>query len=104
MNTFADTFYFMALLNRKDSAHAAARAHSSGPGRILTTQWVLTELADAMCSRRKRKRYVDLYQVLRSDTDVEIVPASAELFDRGTELFSERPIRTGRSRTAFRLS
>ncbi len=34
MKRFADTFYFLALLNRKDSAHAAAKAASSGPGTI----------------------------------------------------------------------
>lgn len=90
MRKFADTFYFMALLNRKDSAHSAAKTHSSGSGGILTTEWVLTELADAMCSRRERQKCVDLYQVLRSNPDVETIPASSDLFIRGMELFAAR--------------
>jgi uncharacterized protein len=62
-----------------------------GSRRILTTQWVLTELADAMCSRQKRQTFIDLYQVLQTDADVEAIPASAELFERGMELFTDRP-------------
>ena len=91
MKRFADTFYFLALLNPKDSAHAAAMAHSFGPGGIVTTEWVLTELADAMAWRTKRKGFIDLHRLLRSDPDVDIVPAGSELFVRGVEFFAARP-------------
>ncbi|HKI33279.1 MAG TPA: hypothetical protein VKA46_15610 [Gemmataceae bacterium] len=44
---FADTFYFLALLNATDQAHAKAVAFTSSyRGRLVTTEWVLTELAD----------------------------------------------------------
>jgi hypothetical protein len=91
MMKFADTFYFMALLNRKDSSHAAAMEHSQGPGRILTTEWVLTELADAMASQVKRQSFVDLYGLLRSDSQVEVIPSSPDLFSLGIDLYSARP-------------
>ena len=45
---FADAFYYLALLNPRDSAHA--RAVAIGPtlsGRLVTTSYVLTEVADA---------------------------------------------------------
>jgi hypothetical protein len=40
--------FFIALLNPRDSAHeqAVLLSHAT-PGRFLTTQWVLTEVADA---------------------------------------------------------
>lgn len=90
MKRFADTFYFLALLNPNDSAHAKAVAQSVGPGGIVTSEWVLTELADAMAWRPKRQGFLDLHRLLRSDADVEIVPASTELFARGMELFEAR--------------
>jgi len=94
---FADTFYFLALLNPKDYAHSAALAHSFGTSRILTTEWVLTELADAMAWRPKRIGFTDLYRMLRSEPDADIVPASTEMFVRGVEFFAARaPTRIGR--------
>jgi predicted nucleic acid-binding protein len=90
MMRFADTFYFLALLNPNDSAHSTALAHSTGPGGIVTTEWVLTELADAMAWQPKRQGFMELYKLLRSDPDVEIVPASAGLFALGMELFAAR--------------
>jgi len=90
MTRFADTFYFLALLNPIDRAHAAAMNQSHGPGRILTTEWVLTELADGMASHTQRTGFVDLHRLLRSDADAEIVPATAELFARGMGLYEAR--------------
>ena len=91
MKQFADTFYFLTLLNPKDSAHTAALAHSSGVAGIVTTEWVLTEVADALALRNMRQSFIDLHQILRAGLDVQIVPASAELFARGVELYAARP-------------
>jgi predicted nucleic acid-binding protein len=90
MKRFADTFYFLALLNPNDGAHSAAVANSSGPGGIVTTEWVLTELGDAMAHHPRRKGFLDLHRLLRSDADALIVPASADLFARGVELYALR--------------
>jgi predicted nucleic acid-binding protein len=90
MTLFADTFYFLALLNPKDRAHTKATAHSVGPGQVLTTEWVITELADAMASRVKRHGFVTLYRLLRADLNVDIVPVNSGLFARGIELYSAR--------------
>jgi uncharacterized protein len=87
---FADTFYFLALLNSKDRAHSRAIRHSFGPGRLITTEWVLMETADAMCVSSKRKPFIELHRMLRADPSMEIVPASAELFGRGMALFEAR--------------
>jgi predicted nucleic acid-binding protein len=47
---FADTFYFLALLNERDAAHKRAVAASRTPGlSLVTTELVLPELADALC-------------------------------------------------------
>ena len=47
---FADTFYFLALLSSRDHSHPRAVQFSQSlTCPIITTTWVLTELADAMC-------------------------------------------------------
>lgn len=55
---FADTFYFLALLNPKDAARAkAVEAAVAIQGELVTTAWVLTELADAMSAPEIRLEF-----------------------------------------------
>ncbi len=52
---FADSFYFIALSNPSDGHHAAAvRAAESLTSRLLTTHYVLIEVADALSAPRFR--------------------------------------------------
>jgi hypothetical protein len=52
---FADTFYFLALLNADDEAHLRVDQFAADPTRALvTTAWVLTELADGLAGTRGR--------------------------------------------------
>ncbi len=49
---FADTFYFLALLNPRDKAHAWAVAYAAALlGELITTAWVLTEPGDVLVLR-----------------------------------------------------
>jgi len=89
---FADTSYFLALLNPQDDWHTAACDASTNLAEpILSTDWVLTELADAMCQGRNRSTVVAFLRLLRRREDVTLVPASRELLDRGLDLFARRP-------------
>jgi uncharacterized protein len=89
---FADTFFFLAVLNPADAAHARATELSrSLPQRRLTTDWVLTEMGDAMSIGGNRALYVEFVEFLKQSPLVSIVPASRALFVRGVELFSRRP-------------
>jgi predicted nucleic acid-binding protein len=90
--TFADTSYFLALLNPRDSAHSAAVAIRGGlRGRLVTTQYILTEVADDLASARDRRRFLVLLAVLAADPDVMIVPGTDEPFRRGVEPYRKRP-------------
>lgn len=88
---FADTFFFIALLSRTDTAHEAAVEFSKrlSPG-LLTTHWVLTEVADAMAEPSRRSRFVELLGFLRSNPRVSIIDTDRELFDRGVERYAAR--------------
>ena len=89
---FADTFFYLALLNPRDSAHQRALDVSdklSAP--LLTTEFVLIEIADALASPAERPKFLELIQSLRSAASAMIVPASSELLAQGVELYRRRP-------------
>jgi len=88
---FADAFFFFALLNEKDAAHEAAEVFRVRANRFLvTTAWVLTEVADGCASPIKREKFLRLLTALQQMPDAKIIPASEELFERGVELFRQR--------------
>ena len=89
---FADTFYYVALLNRRDAAHERAVAMAQRV-RVpkITTAWVMTEVADALAAPAQRGLFVDLLESLTADPTVTFVPATQDLFDRGVNLYARRP-------------
>ena len=89
---FADTFYFLALGNERDRAHALATVASRDfTGRLVTTAWVLTEAADAMSEGPNRVEFVRLLDDLRRNPQAVIVPPTQDLFERGLALYADRP-------------
>lgn len=88
---FADAFYFFAILNPGDAAHERARAYASQHHEpIVTTAWVLTELADGLAATQKRHVFAQLVARLQADPDTDIVPPGEELMARGTILYDLR--------------
>jgi uncharacterized protein len=89
---FADSFFFFALLNPRDPAHAKAISfsqHNRGP--LVTTSWVFTELADGMASTPRRqvfRRVLDDFEANRANL---VVPANWETFEKGVDLYHSRP-------------
>jgi uncharacterized protein len=52
---FADSFYFIALLNKRDQHHrAACNVASKNCHRVITTHWVLVETINALSARPLR--------------------------------------------------
>lgn len=89
---FADTFYFLALLNARDAAHPKAVAASRTPGlALVTTESVLIELADALCRPGQREEVLALWNVVQTDPAFRLVPASGGLIERARKLYRERP-------------
>ena len=87
---FADAFYFVARLNRRDQHHQRVLKFSRDfRARILTSDWVLMEVADALAESESRSRARDFILHLRQSAACEIVPASRELFDRALELYHQ---------------
>ena len=88
---FADAFYFVALLNRSDQHHARVTAVARQlRENLITTEWVLMELADALEGSGSRRLVSPFIRDLSQDPRVQIIPAAADLFQRGLRLYEER--------------
>ena len=57
---------------------------------IVTTEFVLIELADALCEPRHRDEVLSLRRIVETDPTFQLVRASTELIRRGKELFRNR--------------
>lgn len=89
---FADSYYFFAILNPSDAAHSKAIDYSRKDSRpIVTTTWVLTEVADGLARSAHRKVFRRLYQTINADIRNRIIPSSNELFEQGVALYDARP-------------
>jgi predicted nucleic acid-binding protein len=89
---FADTSYYLALLNARDQYHQQAKQASSRlQGQIVTTTWVLTEVADAFSKPGQRQTAAAFIEDLLTDSRVMVIAPSMDLFNRGLSFYSRRP-------------
>jgi predicted nucleic acid-binding protein len=89
---FADAFFFLAWWNRRDLAHeAAVRFLTRYAGEIVTTRWILMEVADGLASSRVRKRIKAAFERLEGEPRFRIIEPSAELSKRALALYDSRP-------------
>jgi predicted nucleic acid-binding protein len=90
---FLDTSFLLALVLLDDEHHERALAWQRKiQAPLLTTEYVLLELADALCAGDVlRHLAVSTIDLLKSDASVSIVAASTPLLDEGLEFFRRRP-------------
>src|SRR5207249_3458091 len=76
-----------------DQTHAKAVAFTSGNAvRMLTTDWVLIELADGLArSPRGRTEFLATLADLQADADATIAPCDHALLAEGVHLYGQRP-------------
>ena len=92
ISAFIDTAYLIALVLTDDAYHEKAVAlHHQQIGQLITTEYVLFEYADGMCSARHRQLVEPTFGALRHDRRIEIVPASSRLLEAAMRLFVSRP-------------
>src|SRR5205807_4959325 len=59
--------------------------------RLLTTQFILAEIADGLAAVKFRREATQAIERLSANAWMEIVPASSELFESAFALYRERP-------------
>jgi predicted nucleic acid-binding protein len=88
---FVDSFDLIALINPKDAYHGRAVSVSRGivvP--LITTHWVLVEVADALKAPAMRVEVVQFLRDVATNEETEVVGPSTELYERGLDLFARR--------------
>lgn len=89
---FADTFLFLAWWNRRDGAHSRVQEFlQTFDGRLLTTRWILMEVADAFAGSHMRRQVRVLFSEMESDEQITIVEPTMTLYRRGLSLYDSRP-------------
>lgn len=88
---FADTSFYVALLNRRDELRKAALNFMEGyTGEVLTTEFVLLELGNFLSGSVHRPRFPLFVERLRVQDGDRILTVSTGLFNRGLELYARR--------------
>ena len=91
---FLDTAYVNVLVNTRDQWHDAAvqweRKLATAKRRLVTTEFVLVEIADGLAAVRFRVQAIQVIATLEASALVEIIPASSRLFTAALELYRSR--------------
>jgi len=91
---FLDTAYVNALINTRDQWHERAVVWQERLAKerrpLLSTEFILVEIADALATIRFRKHAIQMINLLKDNPFVEIVPLSSELFEKALELYKRR--------------
>ncbi len=91
---FADTVYFVALINPQDQWHEAALKMEPmlSAATIITTESVLMELLNYLSGFRPsvRKNVAPFVRVILDDPEFEIIPHTREAFLSGLEFYESR--------------
>jgi predicted nucleic acid-binding protein len=94
---FADTFYWVALLNPRDAFHSTVLSYSRAlaAARIVTTDEVFTEVLNYWSGAGPYWRGLAAAQVrdLRHDPAIDVLPQSRADFDAALALYEARPDR-----------
>jgi len=93
-NVFADSGYWIALLNPKDDLHNRAKEVSSSLGavRIFTSEMVLSEVLNSFADKGPtlRRIAVTLVENLHNDPNTEIIPQTSLQFNEALRLYQNR--------------
>ena len=92
---FADTGYWIALLNPNDELHIKAKSVTASllPNvRIVTSEMVFTELLNGFSKQGSilKKAAVSLINKSFSSPNIDIIPQTSELFINSLELYNQR--------------
>ena len=86
--TFIDTSFVIAVVNRRDQHHAEAMSlagiYDGKP--LVTTEAVLMEIGNALAKRYRAEAVAAIEDFVESE-EVTIVRTDAALFERGFELY-----------------
>jgi predicted nucleic acid-binding protein len=94
VRVFADTVYWIALLNPRDALHqkATKTGNAYKADRIVTSEMVLVEVLNTLCKAGTHQRLAAARAVasLRDRGEVTIYPQTSQLFASAFKRYQER--------------
>ena len=94
LHVFVDTAAWLALISRRDTLHRPAQQVMSDlrrqRARLVTTEFILLEVANALSAPGICLQAVSLIEGLRSLSTVRVVPADSALLADGLTLYRQR--------------
>jgi predicted nucleic acid-binding protein len=89
---FADTSFYIAAISPGDVRHSdATKLLIQLRRKIVTTDYVLTEMANLLSRGDDRTAFLQFYVAICADPHTEVIPSSRTRWMEGFKLFSERP-------------
>jgi predicted nucleic acid-binding protein len=92
---FADTFYWIALLNPRDNWHHTALnyARKYESDRLITTDGIIDETLNYFATRGivMRKKALALCLKISQEPTIQVIPYTTQLRQAGFYLFNPRP-------------
>ncbi len=92
---FADTSFYVAILNVNDVFHTKADAFAAHFTRqTITTEYVIVELGNWLSRASSRGAFAAFVEDLHGDAQNTIVPAESALLPEGIRLYARRQDKT----------
>ena len=89
--TFIDTSFFLALSLADDALHQRAVAWQRAIiGKLVTSEFVLLEVADDLSQPHLRKFASSIFSFVREDGQISVIPAGHAAFEKGYDLYIAR--------------
>jgi predicted nucleic acid-binding protein len=91
---FVDTVAWLALVNKSEDLHDAARAVRDQlikqKTKLITSDFVVVEIANALARLPLRGVALKLIDFIKTSDTVELVTITPELFEKAFQLYSSR--------------
>ena len=89
---FADAWFFIALLDKRDTNHPRVLEYSQTHDEpLVTTRWILAEVGAALAGSSNRPGVAAFLSSAETTADIEVVSDSDHWYDLGLALFLDRP-------------
>jgi uncharacterized protein len=85
---FADTFFYLALLEEREPAHHRSVAAAAINRPVVTIEFIVIEIADGCARAEDHADFLALLEGMRSSSRLEIVPLSSKLMQDGIEFYA----------------
>ena len=89
---FIDTSYVLALFNKDDAYHDAARywASALSSGQFVTTHAILLEIGNAFAKVTLRQAGIGILRRFEQDAQIEIIPYSSKWHEKAMQMYESR--------------